>query len=221
MHTTLRNIVPALALALAACQLSTKNLGDPNVDSASDTDGATGSASATEGQTSAGTPSTDGPLTQGQTTTAADTDPPSTTSTSEISATVTGPGTTEEFVTEGSTTGEAGLSTSTGLLSSTGGPEACEAAPLQAPGVDKSCQSDDDCAVVFHQTDCCGTVAAFAVNLASVEAYNEAEAPCMFEPFCDCAPEATEAEDGDATADNASIVAVCLDNQCRSEVPGP
>ncbi|MDC0672838.1 hypothetical protein [Nannocystis radixulma] len=221
MHTTLRNILPALALVLAACELSTKNLGDPNVDSdaasASDTDGATGSASATEGQTSAGTQSTAGPLTEGQTTTAADTDPsdpPDTTGTSEISAS-------EPAGEESSTTDDPGDSTSTGIESSTGGPEGCVEAPLQAPGVDKSCQSDDDCAVVFHQTDCCGTVAAFSVNLDSVEAYNEAEVPCIYEPICDCAPKATVAEDGDETADIPSIVAVCLDNQCRSEVPGP
>lgn len=218
MHTTLRNILPALALVLAACELSTKNLGDPNVDSdsASDTDAATGSASATEGQTSAGTQSTAGPLTEGQTTTASDTDPsdpPDTTGTSEVSASEPAG---EE---EGSATSE--VETSTGTESATGESEGCEEAPLQAPGVDKSCQSDDDCAVVFHQTDCCGTVAAFAVNLDSVEAYNEAEAPCMYEPICDCVPMATVAEDGDETADIPSIVAVCLDNQCRSEVPGP
>ncbi|MCY1061682.1 hypothetical protein [Nannocystis sp. SCPEA4] len=212
MRTTLRNILPALALVLAACELSTKNLGDPNVDSdsASDTDVATGSASATEGQTSAGTQSTADPLTEGPATTATDTDPsdpPDTTGTSEISAS--------------EPAGEEESSTSTGSESSTGEPEVCEEAPLQAPGVDKSCQSDDDCAVVFHQTDCCGTVAAFSVNLDSVEAYNEAEAPCMYEPICDCVPMATVAEDGDETADIPSIVAVCLDNQCRSEVPGP
>jgi hypothetical protein len=95
----------------------------------------------------------------------------------------------------------------------------CEEAPLQAPGVDRTCEVDEDCVVVFHQTDCCGSFDAFGINAQSQAAYDEAEAPCMFEPYCDCAPEATDAEDGEATADNAKIVAVCVDNQCRSEVP--
>jgi len=213
MHHTLRNILPVLALTLGACQLSTKNLGDPNVDS--------DSGVATEGKTSTGTESATGPLTGGITSTGADTDQATTSGTSGASE--GGPETTvhSHGTSSGDETATEGVSTSTGLLSSTGGPGLCEEAPLDAPGVERTCQIADDCAVVFHQTDCCGTLAAFAVNVESLAAYSDAEAPCMFEPNCDCAPEATVAEDGDATADNASIVAVCVDNECRSEVPGP
>ena len=117
------------------------------------------------------------------------------------------------------TTTEAEIETS--LITSMGGSDLCEEAPLDAAGVDRACQSADECVVVFHQTDCCGTLAAFAVHVDSQAAYDDAEAPCMFEPNCDCAPQATAAEDGEATADNASIVAACVDNVCRSEVPGP
>ncbi|MFZ6178980.1 hypothetical protein [Nannocystis pusilla] len=72
---------------------------------------------------------------------------------------------------------------------------------------------------MFHQTDCCGSVDAYSVNAQSMDAWQTAAAPCTFEPICDCAPEPTDAEDGESTADKDEIVALCIDNVCRSAVP--
>ncbi|MCY1004419.1 hypothetical protein OV079_02310 [Nannocystis pusilla] len=107
---------------------------------------------------------------------------------------------------------------STSGVETTGG-QLCEDPPLDAPGVDRSCQFDQDCLVVFHQTDCCGSVDAYSVNVQSTDAWQTAAAPCTFEPFCDCAPQPTDAEDGESTADKDEIVALCIDNVCRSAVP--
>lgn len=120
--------------------------------------------------------------------------------------------------------GGSGTSASTGGSegsSSGGDPLACED-PLAFPGVGKECVSDQDCAVVFHQTDCCGSLSAHGVSTDSVDPFNATEAMCaaLF-PGCGCAPQPTIAEDGETTQDQTQIVAHCVDNACQSEVPDP
>lgn len=115
-------------------------------------------------------------------------------------------------------TGGTGTSAATGG-ETTGGSLVCED-PLQFPGVGKQCVSDGDCAVVFHQVDCCGSLVAIGVDGMSVDEFDQTEALCAAKfPECDCAPMPTIAEDGDATEDVAQIVAHCVMGQCQSEVP--
>lgn len=182
MNSRLLPLLSLLALGSAACELGSKNLSDPNVDS--DTAGTSegGSGSGTGGVSSTGG-SGSGP------------------------ATVTDPNATSDA------TG------TTGAGSSTGDPLACED-PLTVPGVSKACQSDGDCALVFHQKDCCGSLDAHGVDTDSVGPFNEAEAICVAQfPACECAPMPTAAEDGDATEDQAEIVVSCVDNLCQSSIP--
>ncbi|WP_434426224.1 hypothetical protein [Nannocystis pusilla] len=132
------------------------------------------------------------------------------------STSTSGPWETSSSSSEGSDTVQTATSSTSGV--ETGG-QLCEDPPLDAPGIDRACQFDQDCLVVFHQSDCCGSVDAYSVNTQSIEAWQSAAAPCTFEPYCDCAPEATDAEDGESTADKDEIVALCIDNVCRSAVP--
>lgn len=130
-------------------------------------------------------------------------------------------GTTGAPETSGTDGGQSGGSQSTGG-GTTGGPLQCED-PLQFPGVGKECAVDGDCAVVFHQTDCCGSQSAIGVDADTVDAFNKTEAMCAATwPGCGCAPQPTIAEDGESAQDPAQIVAQCVDNLCQSAVPdGP
>lgn len=190
-------ISPLVALALGACQLSDKNLGEANPDS----DG--GTVGSTEGQTSAPKP-----------------DPGMTT------APETTTGTTEPATTSGTTFPPETLSDTDGLETTTrpvetttGDPGVC-GDPLEASDVSKECQVDEDCLLVFHQTDCCASVVALGIDADSLAAYNVAEEPCAIGAVCDCAPKHTLAEDGQAGASDSFGVA-CVDNQCQSQVVGP
>lgn len=112
-----------------------------------------------------------------------------------------------------------GMSGSTGGVALDVGTGDCDD-PLKRPGVTKFCEFDRDCAIVFHQTDCCGTQAAIGVNDESIDPFNEVEQMCvaMF-PDCDCAPMPTTAEDGDVTDDAGEIVVACVDNACQTSIP--
>ena len=207
--------------------------------SSSSSVGSDGSSSSTTSAGSEGTSSTSttGPeATSSSSSAGSDTDQTGTSSTSgweqTSSSSGTGSDTDQTGTSSTSTTGWEETSSSSGTSSDTEqtgtsstsgfettGGQLCEDPPLDAPGVDRSCQSDEDCLVVFHQSDCCGSVDAYGVNAQSIEAWQSAAAPCTFEPFCDCAPEATDAEDGESTADKDEIVALCIDSVCRSAVP--
>ena len=82
----------------------------------------------------------------------------------------------------GTTAGEGGATTGVNMAApdtlepetagETGDPLVCDD-PTMFPGVSKACSVDADCAVVLHQTDCCGTLAAIGVEDGSVDAFNE------------------------------------------------
>lgn len=124
--------------------------------------------------------------------------------------------------TEGSGGGSGTDSNSGGSGSGSGGNMLQCEDPLMFPGVGKECVVDEDCALVFHQTDCCGTLDAYGVSQASADAYNQTEAMCAAQfPACDCAQMPTDAEDGNSTQDNNAIVVQCVQNQCQSAIPEP
>ncbi|MCY0990973.1 hypothetical protein OV203_27765 [Nannocystis sp. ILAH1] len=192
---------------------STTSAGSEGTSSTSTTGPEATSSSSSAGSEGTSSTSTTGPeATSSSSSAGSDTDQTSTSTTS-----TSGPEETSSSSSWGSDTQQTGTSSSSGV--ETGGGQLCEDPPLDAPGIDRSCQFDQDCLVVFHQSDCCGSVDAYSVNTQSIEAWQSAAAPCTFEPFCDCAPEATDAEDGESTADKDEIVAVCIDNVCRSAVP--
>ncbi len=97
---------------------------------------------------------------------------------------------------------------------------ACVDDPPKFPEFDESCAVAEDCAIVFHQIDCCGSQAAWGVNTDVAKSFGEAEAVCMMQyPQCDCPTQPTIADDGNSAADAALIEVQCNDGQCFTVVP--
>lgn len=100
-----------------------------------------------------------------------------------------------------------------------------DAAPLGwCPGMfpttfDKSCNTDTDCAIAFHQVACCGTELAMGINSAQLAAFDAAEkawrAKC---PPCDCPKRATGTESSTCCF-NPSVAVRCAAGQCRTGCP--
>ncbi len=103
----------------------------------------------------------------------------------------------------------------------TGGAEIqCTAEPQVFPSFDRTCAASEDCSVVFHQVDCCGTQVAWGLSADVAKAFAEAEAECVMQfPPCDCAPMPTVTDDGQMVADVAAIMVECQDEMCRSFLP--
>ena len=108
----------------------------------------------------------------------------------------------------------------TGAESTGGGGIVCGGEDPQFPEFDRTCMLDRDCTVVFHQTDCCGTLVAWGLNGAAGKPFNEAEAECAAQyPACDCVPMPTTADDGKSTEDPTQIMVTCMGSVCSSFVP--
>jgi hypothetical protein len=181
------------ALAALACELPTKDLGDPTAETTAETD-VGGTVDATTGFQMA----------------APDTLDPQTTSTTGDpgDGTALAAPDTLDPQTTGGTTG--------------GGDEVqCAADPPVFPAPPKACAVDEDCAVVFHQVDCCGSRAGLGIDADAVDEFMAAEEICAAQyPGCDCAAQPTTAEDGQSTADESQIQAHCVDELCASFIPG-
>jgi hypothetical protein len=81
------------------------------------------------------------------------------------------------------------------------------------------CTTDADCIVVLHQSDCCGSLQAWGVNLEGWGAFNATEANCRADyAACECAPQPTTTEDGTPTNGGDVIVAACVSGSCTSVV---
>lgn len=122
----------------------------------------------------------------------------------------------------GVTTFETDPGPSTGEPETTGGPAVdCTADPQVFPPLHNgACASDDECTVVLHQVDCCGTDEAWGIAVADQAAFAEAEAACETQfPLCDCAPMPTKADDGQVGEQLGDFAAVCVANACQSIVP--
>lgn len=126
----------------------------------------------------------------------------------------------------GTGTSEATALTSTATEVATAGESGTSGDPLQCgdpslfPGVSKACVADMDCALVYDQLDCCGSLKAIGVSKDSVEAFGQTEAMCVaLFPGCGCAPDPTIAEDGHIQQDSDVIAVRCVDKLCQSEIP--
>lgn len=96
----------------------------------------------------------------------------------------------------------------------------CSMDPPTFPQFDRACVEASDCALVFHQVDCCGTRVAWGLSGAASEPFAEAEATCVDQfPRCDCATKPTVADDGEPSVDDATIGVTCKDGSCFSFVP--
>lgn len=101
----------------------------------------------------------------------------------------------------------------------TGGEIQCGGEDPKFPEFDRTCASPDDCAVVFHQIDCCGSTAALGISVDASKPFAEAEAVCVGQfPACECAAQPPIADDGESAEDPAQIAVTCTDGQCQSFV---
>jgi hypothetical protein len=96
----------------------------------------------------------------------------------------------------------------------------CAGSPPVFPSFDKACTVDADCAVVFHQINCCGTRRALGIVKGKVVDFGAAEAICESQyPGCGCAQQPTMADDGNASADESLIKVSCSMSACTTFVP--
>jgi hypothetical protein len=90
------------------------------------------------------------------------------------------------------------------------------------PAIERSCLVDDDCAVVEHQINCCGTLSATGIRADAKSAFDAAEATCRASyPRCRCAVQITQADDGTSAADNRAASVSCAQGRCSSTFTPP
>lgn len=97
----------------------------------------------------------------------------------------------------------------------------CGSFPPVFPDFDESCQEDQDCVVVFHQVNCCGTQGAWGIAASAQAAFHQAEEVCRSQfPACGCPAFATEADDGNTAWDAGQFAVRCRSGECFSFVEG-
>ena len=98
----------------------------------------------------------------------------------------------------------------------------CAADRLVFPVYVKQCATVDDCAMVIHQTDCCGNMAALGIDKDEVPAFDAAEALCQSQyPECACPTMGFVAEDGAVVQTVEAIDLVCVEGACKTVVEDP
>jgi hypothetical protein len=124
--------------------------------------------------------------------------------------------------TGGSSAGKAGSASSgtSGGGSSSGGTSNQDQPDCAADfaALDKSCDSAQDCSLVQHQIDCCGTVLVMGLQSAEQPAFAALEQYCAAQfPLCGCAAQGMMLEDG-SMIDFGSTAAVadCIEGRCQS-----
>jgi len=100
---------------------------------------------------------------------------------------------------------------------------ACTGSAQYFPDFDRSCATDDDCAAVIHQTNCCGSEAAFGIRASELPAFNTAEATCDQQyPACGCASFGIDVEDETRVDFGAKdkIAVACDAGVCKARYSG-
>jgi hypothetical protein len=133
----------------------------------------------------------------------------------------------------GSSRGGSGSGGSTSAGSSAGGSSAtagtggstgiqCTGEDSAFAGIDKSCTSADDCVLVNHTADCCGTILIMGISAGAQATFGEAESYCSAQlPACGCAAQGTNLEDGTVMDFGDTNYGVeCTAGQCGSVYTG-
>ncbi len=95
----------------------------------------------------------------------------------------------------------------------------CTGMPRSFPTFNKACTGAGDCAIVLHQTDCCGSLAALGINQGERARFDRDEALCRsMYPGCDCAARPTLAEDGNQALSPTDISVDCRVGACTTFV---
>ena len=117
----------------------------------------------------------------------------------------------------GSSAGKAGSTsggTSAGGTSNPDQPD-CDA---DFDALDRSCSSADDCVLVQHQVDCCGTILIMGLPSSEQPSFTALEQYCAAQfPPCGCAAQGMMLEDGSLIDFGATTaVADCIEGRCQS-----
>lgn len=87
------------------------------------------------------------------------------------------------------------------------------------PPFSKGCLKPVDCAVVMHQTDCCGNTLAVGVNASVAADFKIEEKQCAATyPGCGCPSGPPMTEDGSTASFNGEIGVACVANACTTYV---
>jgi hypothetical protein len=78
------------------------------------------------------------------------------------------------------------------------------------PSFSNTCQTDMDCYLAIHQTDCCGSMRALGIVASEQVSFRNDEAICESEyPGCGCASQGILADDGQRTLDSSRVHVRC------------
>ena len=84
--------------------------------------------------------------------------------------------------------------------------------------LDRSCTSAEDCVLVQHQIDCCGTILIMGLTSSEQPGFAALEQYCAAQfPLCGCAAQGMMLEDGSLIDFGATTaVADCIEERCQS-----
>lgn len=75
---------------------------------------------------------------------------------------------------------------------------------------DRTCTTDEDCAIGLHQSDCCGTVRAMGISTSAEDRFASMESVCAPTwPECDCMTRGTITDDDESFTGLGEIVVAC------------
>lgn len=94
--------------------------------------------------------------------------------------------------------------------------------PSVFPSFDRTCTTVDDCAVVSHQTDCCGNSILWGIRADEVGAFDAAEAECRSEmDACGCPAGVPNTDSGISADPPESVELQCREGSCWTTAPLP
>lgn len=83
--------------------------------------------------------------------------------------------------------------------------------------IDRSCETDADCSVVLHQTDCCGNSAMLGIRTTAYPEYGANEPACMASyPGCGCPAGLPTTDSGETVTDTSAVLAACVSRGPRN-----
>jgi hypothetical protein len=121
----------------------------------------------------------------------------------------------------GSSAGKAGAESGGKSAGGTSNPDQpdCDA---DFDALDRSCSSAQDCRLVQHQVDCCGTILIMGLPASEQPGFEALEQYCAAQfPLCGCAAQGMMLEDG-SSIDFGSTAAIadCVEGRCQSRSSG-
>jgi hypothetical protein len=95
----------------------------------------------------------------------------------------------------------------------------CRPGQVTFPDFDRACEQDAECALAFHQKDCCGSISVMGIRADLLADFQAAEAVCSAQwPACGCASAIPTADDGTSSGNLDDFGVRCDSGQCRSTV---